>query len=191
MHRERRLLSIIVLTIVVYGISIYQDYGTLVFPFPIFDFMLLMASFQFAWWNRKDIISLRKWYFILYFCAILLKFLTNQLLWSVLLKDQSLEVLQKSSILDWIQLSYHLFLVLSFFVWVHLEKTPKRFLFQAIFIVLEVFGLFHGTYYFGLISVLFGALYVLYFNSKNSLTYLLLLNGILDVLNLLMLIQMR
>ncbi len=62
----------------------------IVFPFPIFDFMLLIASFQFAWWNRKDIITLRKWYFIPYFSALLFKLLTNQLLWSVLLNDQSL-----------------------------------------------------------------------------------------------------
>lgn len=191
MHRERRLLSIIVLTILVYGFSIYQDYGMIVFPFPIFDFMLLIASFQFAWWNRKDIITLRKWYFIPYFSALFFKLLTNQLLWSVLLNDQSLEALQKSAVLDWIQLSYHIVLILSFFAWTQLEKIPHRYWFMAIFLMLEALGLFPDTYYFGLISIVCGATYILYYKSKNSLSYLLLLHGILDVLNLLMLMQMR
>ena len=191
MHRERRLLSLVVLTILVYGFSIYQDYGSLIFPFPIFDFMLLIATFQFAWWNRKDIITLRKWYFISYFGALVLKLFINQLLWGILLNDRELEALQKSSILDWLQLSFHLVLIFTIFAWTWLEKITNRWIVFLLFTSFEILGFFPETYYFGLLSISCASFFILFHKPKNSLSYLLLLHGILDVLSLLMLMKMR
>jgi len=126
MNREKRTIFLVVLTLLAYGFSIFSDQGSFILPFPIFDFVLFIVSFQFAFWNWRDILTFRKWYFYIYFLTILCKLLTNQLLWSVFLDDKDLAIFTETMVLDSLRLIYLILLVLSIFSWSFVEKIKFK-----------------------------------------------------------------
>lgn len=187
MNREKRTISLIVLTLLAYGFSIFKDQGSFILPFPIFDFILIIISFQFAFWNWRDILTFRKWYFYFYFLAILLKLLTNQILWSVILDDKDLAIFTETLVLDTLRLAYLILLVISIFSWSFVEKLKFKFLVPIFISLIHFAGFTEQTYWFSYISIPLFATYVIYQKPKNSFSYLILLHGILDLLSLFML----
>ncbi len=187
MNREKRTILLVVLTLLAYGFSIFKDQGSFILPFPIFDFILVLVAIQFAFWNWRDILTFRKWYFYFYFLAILFKLLTNQILWSVVLDDKDLAIFTETMVLDSLKLAYLILLVLSIFSWSLVEKLKLKLLVPILITLIHFAGFTEQTYWFSYISIPLFATYVIYQKPKNSLTYLLILNGILDLLSLFML----
>jgi hypothetical protein len=187
MYREKRTILLVVLTLLAYGFSILMDQGSFILPFPIFDFILVLVAIQFAFWNWRDILTFRKWYFYLYFLAILFKLLTNQILWSVVLDDKDLAIFTETMVLDSLKFAYLILLVLSIFSWSLVEKLKLKLLVPILITLIHFAGFTEQTYWFSYISIPLFATYVIYQKPKNSLTYLLILNGILDLLSLFML----
>ena len=187
MNREKRTISLVVLTLLAYGFSIFKDQGSFILPFPIFDFILIIISLQFAFWNWRDILTFRKWYFYFYFLAILLKLLTNQILWSVILDDKDLAIFTETLVLDTLRLAYLILLVISIFSWSFVEKLKFKFLVPIFISLIHFAGFTEQTYWFSYISIPLFASYVIYQKPKNSFSYLILLHGILDLLSLFML----
>jgi hypothetical protein len=187
MNREKRTIFLVVLTLLAYGFSIFSDQGSFILPFPIFDFVLIIVSLQFAFWNWRDILTFRKWYFYIYFLAILCKLLTNQLLWSVFLDDKDLAIYTETMVLDSLRLVYLILLVLSIFSWSFVEKMKFKIIAPIIIILIHFSGFTEQTYWFSYISIPLFATYVFIQKPNNSLSYLLVLNGILDLMSLFML----
>jgi hypothetical protein len=187
MNREKRTIFLVVLTLLAYGFSIFSDQGSFILPFPIFDFVLIIVSLQFAFWNWRDILTFRKWYFYIYFLAILCKLLTNQLLWSVFLDDKDLAIFTETMVLDSLRLVYLILLVLSIFSWSFVEKMKFKIIAPIIIILIHFSGFTEQTYWFSYISIPLFATYVFIQKPNNSLSYLLVLNGILDLMSLFML----
>ena len=187
MNREKRTIFLVVLTLLAYGFSIFKDQGSFILPFPIFDFILIIIAIQFAFWNWRDILTFRKWYFYFYFLAILFKLLTNQILWSVILDDKDLAIFSETLVLDSLKIIHLLLLVISVFTWSFVEKLKFKFLVPIIITIIHFAGFTEQTYWFSYISIPLFAAYVIYQKPKNSLSYLLLLHGILDLLSLFML----
>ncbi len=187
MNREKRTIFLVVLTLLAYGFSIFKDQGSFILPFPIFDFILIIIALQFAVWNWRDILTFRKWYFYFYFFAILFKLLTNQILWSVILDDKDLAIFSETLVLDSLKLIHLLLLVISVFTWSFVEKLKFKFLVPTVITIIHFAGFTEQTYWFSYISIPLFAAYVIYQKTKNSLSYLLLLHGILDLLSLIML----
>ena len=187
MNREKRTIFLVVLTLLAYGFSIFSDQGSFILPFPIFDFVLIIVSLQFAFWNWRDILTFRKWYFYIYFLAILCKLLTNQLLWSVFLDDKDLAIFTETMVLDSLRLVYLILLVLSIFSWSFVEKMKFKIIAPIIIILIHFSGFTEQTYWFSYISIPLFSAYVFIQKPNNSLSYLLVLNGILDLMSLFML----
>jgi len=187
MNREKRTIFLVVLTLLAYGFSIFSDQGSFILPFPIFDFVLIIVSLQFAFWNWRDILTFRKWYFYIYFLVILCKLLTNQLLWSVFLDDKDLAIFTETMVLDSLRLVYLILLVLSIFSWSFVEKMKFKIIAPIIIILIHFSGFTEQTYWFSYISIPLFATYVFIQKPNNSLSYLLVLNGILDLMSLFML----
>jgi hypothetical protein len=187
MNREKRTIFLVVLTLLAYGFSIFKDQGSFILPFPIFDFILIIIALQFAFWNWRDILTFRKWYFYFYFLAILFKLLTNQILWSVILDDKDLAIFSETLVLDSLKLIHLLLLIISVFTWSFVEKLKFKFLVPIIITIIHFAGFTEQTYWFSYVSIPLFAAYVVYQKPKNSLSYLLLLHGILDLLSLFML----
>lgn len=187
MIREKRTLLLVVLTLSAYGFSIFMDHGSFILPFPIFDFILFIVSIQFSLWNWRDILTLRKWYFYIYFLAILVKLSTNQILWSIILDDKDLAIFNETLILDSLKLIYLSLILFTFYSWSFVEKLKYKVVIPFVLIVIHFGGFLEAYYWLSYISFPLFAIYVFYQKPQNSLTFLLILNALLDLLSLSML----
>lgn len=191
MYREKRAVSLVVLTLFIYAANIYFESNSFVLPFPIFDFILIILTLQFAFWNIKDLISFRKWYFYIYLIAVVLKLLMNPILWGVFLDEISMEQFLRTDYLDYFKLGYSISSVATFICWSHVEKLKNKFFWVGIISFVQLFGLFEFSYVGMYIGYGFFAAYVLFQKPTNSLSYILLLHGILDLLAVFILIYMN
>jgi hypothetical protein len=187
MQRERKLIFLTVLTVFVYGLSIFLNYGSFILPFPLFDGALILLSLVFVFWNWRDLLTFRKWYFYLYLLFITLKLATNSLLWSTFFDDLEFEKFQLSEWPEWIRLSQLILIFPLVFSWLYVEKIPGKYWFSGLMTLFFFLGMFSATYFFSYLLFTGFGLYVYRYKPMNSLTYLLLLHGILDLCSLLML----
>ncbi|MFY7943635.1 MAG: hypothetical protein ACOVNZ_03600 [Crocinitomicaceae bacterium] len=187
MYREKRAVSLVILTIFVYAINIYFESNSFIFPFPIFDFILLILAFQFAYWNLKDLITFRKWYFHIYVIALLFKLLMNPILWGLFLNEIDLEKFLEKNYLEYFKLTFALFSIGVFASWSFVEKLKSKIVWIAIISTIQILGLFEVSYAGLYMSYAIFAGYVLYQKPSNSLSYILSLHAILDIITLLIL----
>ena len=187
MHRERRTIFLVILTLFIYASNIYFEFNSFVLPFPIFDFILIIIALQFAFWNRKDLISFRKWYFYIYFTTLVFKLLMNPILWGFFLDEIELENFLDNDYLEYFKIIYTLFSIAVFSCWSAVEKLKMRALWVGFISIVQIFGLFEFSYPGMYLGYFFFAGYVLYQKPKNSLSYILPLHAILDLMTVAML----
>ncbi|MBM3186424.1 MAG: hypothetical protein FJZ67_08980 [Bacteroidetes bacterium] len=191
MYRERRTISLVILTLFIYASNIYFEFNSFVLPFPIFDLILIVIALQFAFWNRKDLITYRKWYFYIYFLALAFKLLMNPILWGFFLDEISMENFLDSTYLEYFKIFYTLLSIAVFICWSVVEKLKLRFLFVGMISIVQLFGLFEFSYPGMYLAYSFFTGYVLIQKPTNSLSYILLLHAILDLMTLSILIFIR
>ena len=191
MYREKRAVSLVILTLFVYASTIFLDYNSFVLPFPIFDFILIILAIQFAVWNFKDLITFRKWYFYVYMVALIFKLLMNPILWGFLLDELEMESFLNKDYLDYFKLIYSLISICVFVCWSYVEKLRMSFMWVGVISIIQVFGLFEFSYAGMFIGYGLFAGYVLYQRPRNSLSYILPLHGILDIMTLSILFFMK
>jgi hypothetical protein len=187
MYRERRTISLVILTLFIYASNIYFEFNSFVLPFPIFDFILIIIALQFAFWNRKDLITFRKWYFYIYFITLVFKLLMNPILWGFFLDEISMEKFLDKNYLEYFKIFYTLLSIAVFTFWSVLEKLKLRFLFVGMISIVQLSGLLEFSYPGMYLGYFFFAGYVLFQKPTNSLSYILLLHALLDLMTLSML----
>lgn len=95
MNRERRLISISTLTLVVFAVSIYLRQGSFVFPIPLNPFIVLIVAIQFAWWNKTQVFPALTMVFI-GLCTVL----GSEVFWSFIFSDEAMVQFSNSIITD-------------------------------------------------------------------------------------------
>lgn len=115
MSKEIRILFLIILSYTIYGLSIYLDKGSFIFPFPLNQVVFLLTAIQFTIWN----FSTKKSILILLFAAISY-FLSFGEYWSIVLEYEQLDRLSNSIFLDVFLLGY--ILLISVYSFVHFKK---------------------------------------------------------------------
>lgn len=184
MFKEKRTVALVVLTLFIYALNIFLEHNYFVFPFPIFDFVLVIISIQFSLWNFKDIITFRKWYFYIYALSLLLKVLTNPIFWGFFLNEIELENFLQTFWMDYFKIGFTLSSILVFFIWSWVEKLKFNFLVPFFIANTLLLGSFESTYWLNYLAFPAFAIYVTIQKPKNSLSYLLVLHGILDLMTL-------
>jgi hypothetical protein len=184
MFREKRTVVLVVLTLFIYALNVFLEHNYFVFPFPIFDFVLLIISLQFAIWNIKDLITFRKWHFYIYASSLILKLLTNPIFWGFFLNEIELETFLQTQWMDYFKIGFTLTSILVFFIWSFIEKLKFKIIISVFLSVILLLGSFEASYWFNYLSFPFFATYVVLQKPKNSLSYLLILHGILDLMTL-------
>ena len=187
MYREKRAVSLVILTLFVYATNIYLEYNSFVLPFPIFDFILIIIALQFAFWNRKDLITFRKWYFYIYFTTLVFKLLMNPILWGFYLDEIEMEKFLENNYLEYFKIIYTLLNIVVFICWSAVEKLKMRVLWVGIISIVQILGLFEFSYPGMYLGYVFFAGCVLYQRPTNSLSYILPLHAVLDIMALSML----
>jgi len=135
MKREDRLIFLTVLTLVVYAVSIYFSAGSIIFPLPLNEFILLIVGFQFFWWNKEQGFPA-----LLVLLIGLLAVFGSQVFWSMLLSGVAMQSLMDSFIID-------LFSIMSFFCVILFaisqslrQKTALSLVFSSVFAISFLFG---------------------------------------------------
>ncbi|MFY7669168.1 MAG: hypothetical protein ACOVQG_10510 [Crocinitomicaceae bacterium] len=187
MYREKRAVSLVILTLFVYATNIYLEYNSFVLPFPIFDFILIIIALQFAFWNRKDLITFRKLYFYIYFTTLVFKLLMNPILWGFYLNEIEMEKFLDNNYLEYFKIIYTLLSIVVFICWSAVEKLKMRLPWVGIISIVQILGLFEFSYPGMYLGYVFFAGYVLYQKPTNSLSYILPLHAVLDIMALSML----
>ena len=100
MSLEKRTVFIVILTFLVYALTQFLESGVFLFPFPLFNAILLLISFQFIYWNRKIIFEKKNLYFLFYLSALIFKVISSQFFLALIYKDQDLEQLNSGIFLD-------------------------------------------------------------------------------------------
>jgi hypothetical protein len=191
MYKEKRAVSLVILTLFVYAINIYFESNSFVLPFPIFDFILIALACQFAFWNIKDLITFRKWYFHIYFISLIIKLLMNPILWGGLLDEMDMETFINQNYLEYFKIIFTLLSVAIFIFWSIVEKLQMKIVWIGIISFVQVLGLFEISYAGMYIAYSLFALYVIVQKPNNSLSYLLTLHGLLDLMTLSILVFMK
>jgi hypothetical protein len=107
MIREERSVFLAVLTLVVYSAFMLIEKGTLLFPYPLNEIILLFVVLQFAYWNGKKHVLLG----ILSVSTAVLNLLSQQFIWTFFLDPEAMERLTHGSLLDILRILYYLTLL--------------------------------------------------------------------------------
>lgn len=185
MIKEEKFVRISVLVFLLYGLGLFIDYQSFVFPFPLFDFVLLFAVIQFFFWSSK----LLKIYNYFYLFGALFKLSINPVLSAAILSNNQLEFLHGSLLIDGVLLIAYSMWALSFTFWCIQNKLAIRWYWMALHFVLGALVLSSG---YILLTPLFSLLPAILLYAKNreeNFRYIWHLHFFLDLMLVSMLVM--
>ena len=140
MIREARLLFLVVLTYIVYAVSIYSDSGGLVFPYVLNEVVLFVVALQFAFKNRTQRFAAINIVLIGVFAL-----LTNLRYWEMILSHESMVSFANKLWTDIFTLLFGI-CVLVFAVRTAVKQNDWiGFAFGALFIYLFMVAILHNS----------------------------------------------
>jgi hypothetical protein len=111
----------------------------------------------------------------------------NPILWGLFLNEIDLEKFLEKNYLEYFKLTFALLSIGVFASWSFVEKLKSKIVWIAIISTIQILGLFEFSYAGLYLSYAIFAGYVLYQKPSNSLSYILSLHAILDIITLLIL----
>ncbi|NBY41134.1 MAG: hypothetical protein EBQ66_09665 [Flavobacteriia bacterium] len=106
MTKESRAILISVLIVFAYSSSLFIEFGTWIFPFPMFDYILFVVAILFAIWNKEQ-----RTLFALFAGICLLRIFGDSFAWTFFLSGASLYIFLDSMTIVWIRLSEALLMI--------------------------------------------------------------------------------
>ncbi len=191
MSRERRTVFIVSLTLLIYALTQFLESGVFILPFPIFDFILLVISLQFIYWNRKIIFQKKFLYFLFYFLALSFKVFSGQFFLSLIYSDSSIEDINSGVFQDICSLIYFVFSASFFSTWNWNQGKIRSLLLILAFVFLSVTPLFVNFSYLAFLTIPMFVAYLYLTKSRTEFHYLFLLNAILDLMAISMLVRLN
>lgn len=184
MIREEKLVSIAVLTVLLYALGIFFESSFFLIPFPLFDLIFFAVFIQFLIWNKNTLEA----YIWVYLAAVLLQVIYNPLFLGTVASDIELRKLDEFLLIDGLKLLGKLLLIISVFLWRHQRKLKFSIFYIFLFILILGLGL---TEQFFWITPLAATLIAFHFwktDRNNSFRYLWILQGIFDLFTVIMLV---
>jgi hypothetical protein len=111
----------------------------------------------------------------------------NPILWGFYLDEIEMEKFLGNNYLEYFKIIYTLLSIVVFICWSAVEKLKMRVLWVGIISIVQILGLFEFSYPGMYLGYVFFAGYVLYQKPTNSLSYILPLHAVLDIMALSML----
>lgn len=127
MTKESRAVAIAALTLFMFALYGFLKDGSVIFPFPLNEFIFLVVSFQFLIWHYK-----RGWLPVLFVISGIAGVLGTQFLWEIIYPARELEIFMGYSIVDWARLISKVFL---FATALHFVKAHKQWYYKAFFVI--------------------------------------------------------
>jgi hypothetical protein len=115
----------------------------------------------------------------------------NPILWGFFLDEISMEKFLDKNYLEYFKIFYTLLSIAVFICWSVVEKLKLRFLYLGMISIVQLLGLLEFSYPGMYLGYMFFAGYVLFQKPTNSLSYILPMHAILDLMTLSILIFMK
>lgn len=191
MSREKRTVFIVILTLLVYGLTQFLESGVFLFPFPLFDAILLLISFQFIYWNRKIIFEKKNLYFLFYLLALIFKVISSQFFLALIYKDQDLEQFNSGIFLDVILIFSTFFLALFFILLKLKHYKTLSWALILLFIALSFSVFSESTSLLSFFTMPVFACYLFFKKVQTDFTYLFFLHAFISIMTLTMVLQLN
>ena len=152
MTRESRLIALSGLTIFLFALMGFLKDGSIIFPFPLNDFIFLIVSFQYMIWHYK-----RKGLPYLFVLSGIAGVIGTKFLWETFLSVQELEIFYGYSVVDWARLLSKVFL---FATGIYFIRAHREWYFKGLFaigMIIYGYGFVvtdHNYQVIGLLSIL-------------------------------------
>ena len=154
MNREKRSVTLAILTLLVYASFLFYDTGAILFPFPLNELIVLIISIQFLIWNWHA----KKSLLVILATASIFNLISTQFFWSFFMTSEQMEVLILGISLDLLKIAYYLFLVIGLGVYFLTSSSKLKYLFFGITLLLILLTMFTSFGIFETISFLLIAL---------------------------------
>ena len=183
MIREEKLISIAVLTVLLYALGILLDASFFLIPFPLFDLIFFAVFVQFLFWNRIAI----KGYIWVYFSAGLLQVFYNPLFLGAALSSAHLNHLDDFFIVDVLKLVSKLLLIATLIFWRFHRKLKFSLLIVLAFSLFVMLGMTEDFFWVSPLAPAIVAFQLWRVDQRNPFRYLWILQSIFDLLTVVML----
>ena len=183
MIREEKLISIAVLTVLLYALGILLDASFFLIPFPLFDLIFFAVFVQFLFWNRVAI----KGYIWFYFSAALLQVFCNPLFLGTALSSAHLNQLDDFLIVDVLKLVSKLLLIATLIFWRFQRKLKFSLLIVLAFSLFVMLGMTEDFFWISSLAPAIVAFQLWREDQRNPFRYLWILQSIFDLFTVVML----
>jgi hypothetical protein len=177
MTKESRAILISVLIVFAYSSSLFIEFGTWIFPFPMFDYILFVIAILFAIWNKEQ-----RTLFALFAGICLLRIFGDSFAWTFFLSGASLYIFLDSMTIVWIRLSEALLMIPFIFILFRFKDIREKVTAIAlvslhILSLIPPFSMMNYAFFMAMTLT-----YAYVYGTKKPTFYLLLLTGIFDLI---------
>ena len=136
MTREVRTLFLGVLTLIIYAVSIFISQGSLIFPFPLNEFIFLAIAGQFLFlnWSKSKVVG------ILPVIAGILGVLSTQFFWTFIYEQQEMVKFMDGLTTDYFLLSFYVLILIGAIATMIKQRSGLSLLLSTFFIIGFVAG---------------------------------------------------
>ncbi len=178
MNREKRSVTLAILTLVVYASFLFYDTGAILFPFPLNELIVLIVSIQFLIWNWHA----KKSLLVILTAANIFNLISTQFFWSFFMTNEQMEVFVSGISLDLLKIAYYLFLLIGLGIYFLTSTSRLKYLFFGITLLPILFTMFTSIGIFETISFILIALLGYKYKINYPIHLLWFLIGILQLM---------
>ncbi len=176
MIKEEKLVSIAILTMLLYALGLFLDTRFFLLPFPIFDLVFFLVFVQFIFWNKKSL----KAYVWIYFLSVFIKLFYNPLVLGSLFGHNELQHWDQGLFFDVLKLASTFFLVLGVLLWRMQRFLTFSFFHLVFFVLFLVLGLTESFFWMSPVAPLLLAFLFWKYDRDNPFRYLWILHTVFD-----------
>jgi len=184
MIREQKIVSIAVLTVLLYAFGLLLDSNFFLLPFPLFDLIFIIVFIQFLFWNRK----LFKTYIWIYFSVAIIQVMYNPLTLGMTANDLQLEKIDDSLFIDGLKLMSKILLITTVVLWRFQRELKFSVLYILVFTIFIALGLISEFFWFTPLAPFLFAFLLRTYDRENPYRYLWFLQGVFDLFTVIMLL---
>ena len=187
MIKEYKIVSIAILTVLLYAFGLLLDSHFFLLPFPLFDLIFIVVFIQFLIWNRK----LLKTYVWIYFSVAIIQVLYNPLTLGMLANDLQLEKIDDSLLIDGLKLMSKILLITTVVLWRFQRELQFPMLYIVLFALSMGLGLTAEFYWMTPVAPFLFAFVLTKKDKENPYRYLWFLQGVFDLFTVIMLLYVK
>jgi len=178
MNREKRSVTLAILTLIVYASFLFYETGVVLFPFPLNELIVLIVSVQFLIWNWNS----KRILLAFLTAASVFNLISTQFFWSFFMTNEQMEVFVSGISLDLLKIAYYIFVSIGLGIYFLTSTSRLKYLFFGITLLPILLTMFTSIGIFESISFILIALLGYKYTINYPIHLLWLLIGLLQLM---------